>query len=531
MLFNSLEFIFLFLPLVYLGFCLAARLGNSAAVIWLSAASFAFYGIWNREFLPLLITSTLLNFTIGLLILRGGRFSTFWCALGIILNLAGLAVFKYADFIIGNVNALSGTEFAPPSLPLPPGISFFTFTQIAFLVDAHRGAASGRYEMASYSLFVNWFPHLIAGPVLHHAKIIPQFQQLAGKVRNYDNLASGLTLFAIGMGKKLLLADPLSLLATPVFDSAARGLEPSLLVAWSGAIAYSFQIYFDFSGYSDMAVGLSRMFNVELPVNFASPYKATSIIEFWRRWHISLSSFLRDYLYIPLGGNRKGPLRRHFNLMITMLLGGLWHGASWGFVLWGGLHGLWLVANHCCQQRSFFTLHTTKHHRRRTEGIISLGLMGLAWLLAPRLAWITLPVLLMGYFWRNLSISSDENAAGWSDRVLHIGFTFILVTISWVFFRSTSMTGAFELLQGMFLANGISHEGMAEFRAMGVADIVSAQKVLLISALLIWLFPDSNQITERLRAAGSFGAVFSGILLLICLTRIGKPSEFLYFQF
>jgi alginate O-acetyltransferase complex protein AlgI len=388
MLFNSLEFIFIFLPLVYLGFCMAARLGNSAAVIWLSAASFAFYGIWNREFLPLLIASTLLNFTIGLLILRGGRFSAFWCALGIILNLAGLAVFKYADFIIENVNALAGSESSPLSLPLPPGISFFTFTQIAFLVDARRGAASGRYEMAGYSLFVNWFPHLIAGPVLHHAKIIPQFQRLAGKVKNYDNLASGLTLFAIGMGKKLLLADPLSLLATPVFDSAAQGLEPSLLAAWSGAIAYSFQIYFDFSGYSDMAVGLSRMFNVELPINFASPYKATSIIDFWRRWHISLSAFLRDYLYIPLGGNRKGPLRRYTNLMLTMLLGGLWHGASWGFVLWGGMHGLYLIVNHLWQRHPLFTINLSVHRRRLwIEALLILVLCILGWSLCPKRAW------------------------------------------------------------------------------------------------------------------------------------------------
>jgi alginate O-acetyltransferase complex protein AlgI len=532
MIFNSLEFIFIFLPVVYLGFCLAARLGNFVSVVWLSAASFVFYGIWNWHFLPLLVASTLLNFAVGFLILRGGRFSGFWCALGVMLNIGGLGVFKYADFIIQNVNALAGLQIPPLHLTLPTGISFFTFTQIAFLIDARRGAVSGRYELAGYSLFVSYFPHLIAGPILHHAKMIPQFQKLAGRVVNWDNLASGLTLFAIGMGKKLLLADPLSLLASPVFDSAAKGMEPSFLVAWSGAIAYSFQIYFDFSGYSDMAVGLSRMFNVELPINFASPYKSTSIIDFWRRWHISLSSFLRDYLYIPLGGNRKGPLRRYGNLMVTMLLGGLWHGASWGFVLWGGLHGLYLIVNHLWQRHAIFTGKLSVHRRRIwIEAMLILVLCTIAWSLCPKRTWIIGVILLGGFLWRNFLVAADDSSSGWSGRILRTGFTFSVVTISWVFFRSTTIEGAHEMLQGMFFANGLAHHDLADFSVLGVTDIRAAQKILFISAILVWLAPDSNQITVRLRAAGSLGAIFSGILLLVCLTRIGKPSEFLYFQF
>jgi alginate O-acetyltransferase complex protein AlgI len=479
MLFNSLEFIFVFLPVAWLGFVWLARLGNTAAVVWLSLASYAFYGSWDWRYLGLLGGSTLVNFAIGGRILRGGPHGGTWCAAGVALNLATLAVFKYADFLVENINIAAGTDWTRPGLTLPPGISFFTFTQIAFLVDAWRGAANDRYELPGYSLFVNWFPHLIAGPVLHHARMIPQFRQLHSRVINNDHIASGLTLFAIGMGKKILLADNLALVASPVFDSAAQGGEPALLAAWAGAVAYAFQIYFDFSGYSDMAVGLSRLFNVELPVNFASPYKAGSIIEFWRRWHISLSSFLRDYLYIPLGGNRKGPLRRHANLMLTMLLGGLWHGASWGFVLWGGLHGLYLILNHLWRQKT--PASAAPPGRMRHAGGVAL--------------------------------------------------TFVIVTLAWVFFRATSMSAAVEMLQGMVGAHGLANAGWGDLTALGVADIRSGQKVLFIAALIVWLFPDSNQVAARLRSWGTVGALLAGLVLLVCLTRIGKPSEFLYFQF
>jgi len=533
MLFNSLEFIFIFLPLVWFGFTRLARFSNTAAIVWLSLASFVFYGTWDWRYTCLLGASMLINFWIGFLILRAGKSRAgFWCAVGVVVNLGCLAVFKYADFIVGNFNLVAATVLPLPGLTLPPGISFFTFTQIAFLVDARRGVVTGKYDLASYSLFVNWFPHLIAGPVLHHAKMIPQFRHLAGNVTNHDNLASGLTLFAIGMAKKLLLADNLALLASPVFDSAANGMEPSFYAAWCGAVAYSFQIYFDFSGYSDMAVGLSRLFNVELPINFASPYKATSIIDFWRRWHISLSSFLRDYLYIPLGGNRKGPLRRYINLMITMLLGGLWHGASWGFVLWGGLHGLYLMVNHFWQQRPLFTWKISTCRRRVwIEAAISLALVAMAVAVYAKLWWLALLLILSGFLWRNVVAHPDNSVAAWSGQVLRIGLTFAVVTLSWVFFRSTSLAGAVEMLQGMFGANGLTTNGLIDFSKMGVADNVSAQKTLFYSALIIWLAPDSNQLTLRLRAAGTPGAVFGGILLLTCLMRIGKPSEFLYFQF
>lgn len=250
----------------------------------------------------------------------------------ITVNLLLLGYFKYVNFFIVSANQFFGSHFPLRDIILPLGISFFTFTQIAFLVDVYCGIAC-EYNIIHYLLFVTYFPHLIAGPVLHHRQMMPQFADPDTYRINPEHIAIGLTAFILGLAKKVLIADDLSEYATPVFNAARDGSMPMLFEAWIGALAYTLQIYFDFSGYSDMAIGLSLMFNVRLPLNFDSPYKATNIIEFWRRWHMSLSSFLRDYLYIPLGGNRKGNIRRYANLMATMLLGGLWHGAGWTFIV------------------------------------------------------------------------------------------------------------------------------------------------------------------------------------------------------
>lgn len=534
MLFNSITFCFIFLPVVWLGFALFIRRGAWAALAWLSGASYVFYGVWEWRFTFLLAGSTLVNFTFGRLILRGGRAAGEWCVVGVVINLTCLAVFKYADFLVDNVNLMLGTEWQRPGLPLPPGISFFTFTQIAFLVDARRGAVTGLCQPVSYSLFVNWFPHLIAGPVLHHSKMMPQFAAITHKHSDENNLASGLTLFALGMAKKLLLADQLALLASPVFDSTARGLEPSFATAWFGAFAYSFQIYFDFSGYSDMAMGLSRMFGVELPVNFASPYKATNIIDFWRRWHISLSSFLRDYLYIPLGGNRRGPFRRHLNLMITMLLGGLWHGASWGFVVWGGIHGSCLIINHLWKQFAPASCSLTRGKSARwIEAALALALVALVAFFGFPTKWIVLLsfILLAGMLWRHWLLQEEVTQPTWTAQLLGTSITFVLVTFSWIFFRSTSVAGAREMIQGMFGANGWVSTASNGAEAMGVLDLRSAKDILFASALITWLAPDSGVVSARLVATGRIGAIISGLLLFACLVRVGKPSEFLYFQF
>ena len=316
MLFNSFAFLFLFLPLALAGYQLLRRHG----VAWLAACSLLFYAWWDWRFLPLLVLSICFNFAAGRAICNAaGRVRDALFAGAVLVDLALLGWFKYAAFLFG----------IEPGLPLPVGISFFTFTQVAFLADCRRGVAR-EPRFAPYVLFVSYFPHLVAGPVLHHAEMMPQFRD--NRPLLDEDLAKGLTIFVLGLGKKVLVADNLAGLANPLFASTAT---PQMADAWIGTLAYSMQLYFDFSGYSDMAIGLSLLFGVRLPENFNSPYQAANIAEFWRRWHMTLSRFLRDYLYIPLGGNRHGPWQRRRNLLLTMVLGGAWHGAGWNFMAWG----------------------------------------------------------------------------------------------------------------------------------------------------------------------------------------------------
>ena len=340
MLFTSALFAWVYLPVVLAGFFLIGRWSESGASLWLFLASLAFYAAWMPEFTLLLLASICFNFVVGRRI--GATRSWAWLSFGVSANLLLLAYYKYAGFLVTNVNALTGAHWDLGQIILPIGISFFTFTQIAFLVDAYaKGVREPRF--VHYGLFVTYFPHLVAGPVLHHAQMMPQFA-LANTYRfNLTNFGVGLGIFALGLFKKVVLADGISPYADAVFNAADAGQAITVEEAWLGALAYTLQLYFDFSGYSDMAVGLSWMLNIRLPFNFNSPYLATNISDFWRRWHMSLSSFLRDYLYIALGGNRQGEARRYANLLTTMVLGGLWHGASWSFVLWGTLHGLYLV--------------------------------------------------------------------------------------------------------------------------------------------------------------------------------------------
>src|SRR6202048_4663311 len=343
MLFNSYLFIFLFLPIALIGYFALGRLGNLAPVIWLAPASPVFYSVSNWQVVLLLLASIAFNYGIGYLLIARSlssapRFAVL--TIGVAGDLIVLGIFKYAGFLAANLNAIFSTGFTVNIL-LPVGISFYTFTQIAFLVDAYRGNVA-RYRLPHYALFVTYFPHLIAGPILHHRDMIPQFERAASKRPDPHLILCGLIIFAIGLFKKTCLADGIQPLVGPAFGANS----PTFDQAWIGALAYTFQLYFDFSGYSDMAIGISLMFGIFLPLNFNSPYKAQNIIDFWRRWHMTLSQFLRDYLYIPLGGNRHGSVLRYVNLMITMLLGGLWHGAAWTFVIWGALHGAYLCINH-----------------------------------------------------------------------------------------------------------------------------------------------------------------------------------------
>ncbi len=401
MLFNSYEFLLLFLPLTALGYFLLARVRTTLAAGWLALASLFFYGYWDYHYVPLLLASVAFNFVIGGRIhaASGTRRAKPLLILGVAVDLALLGYFKYADFFLGSVAALFHDDVKPLGIILPLGISFYTFTQIAYLADSYKGKAQ-EYNATNYLLFVTYFPHLIAGPILHHREMMPQFASPETYRLRASNFAVGGAIFVIGLAKKVLIADNLSPYANQLFSAPG---DPSLFVAWGGALAYTFQLYFDFSGYCGHGHRPSRMFGVTLPLNFNSPYKSHNISEFWRRWHMTLSRFLRDYLYVPLGGNRKGPVRRYVNLLVTMLLGGLWHGAGWTFVIWGALHGFYLVINH---------------------------------------AWIALRPSLP--FRRGLP----------GGRVFATLLTFLAVVIGWVFFRAVSFGDATAILAGMAGANG-----------------------------------------------------------------------------
>jgi alginate O-acetyltransferase complex protein AlgI len=341
MLFSSDIFLLVFLPVtlaLYYAFADQRRLRLALLI----AASLVYYGYWDVRFVPLLVGLALANWLLARAFAAGlGRG---WLTAGVVLNLAVLGFFKYINFFLANLFGAVGLAAPQLAVILPLGISFFVFQKISYLVDLRRG--EGRiYGLTDYCLFVFFFPQLIAGPIVRHNEIIPQFQASPRGPEMWENLGRGAMLFILGLLKKVAIADTLAPTANALFAKAAGGAALNFGEAWVAAIAFALQIYFDFSGYSDMAIGLARMFGFRLPVNFAAPYRATSIRDFWRRWHITLSRFLRDYVYIPLGGNRQGGLRQGANVVVTMLLGGLWHGASWTFVAWGGLHGVALAVN------------------------------------------------------------------------------------------------------------------------------------------------------------------------------------------
>lgn len=405
MLFNSIEFIFWFLPATLIGYLWIGSHSGRAGLLWLTIASLIFYGWGDPGACLIILGSILFNFSLATILMRSGKVRHYLLACGVIANLSLLAYFKYTDLFLGTLSNAVGLDYQGFDIVLPLAISFFTFQQIAYLVDAYRGEVEPP-KLPRYALFVLFFPQLIAGPIVHHKEMMWQFRGTReSSCRSYD-ISVGLTIFALGLFKKVVFADSCASLANPVFAGAESGQAMGFFEAWIGALAFSFQIYFDFSGYSDMAIGLARLFGVRLPENFASPYKATNIVDFWRRWHITLSRFLRDYLYIPLGGNRRGKIGRYRNLLVTMLLGGLWHGASWTFVAWGGLHGLYLVINHAW--RSAFGSVTL-------EGMLRV-------------------------------------AASTVARLL----TFVAVVVAWVLFRAGTWGGAQAMLVGMSGGNGIA---------------------------------------------------------------------------
>jgi alginate O-acetyltransferase complex protein AlgI len=519
LLFNSFEFIFIFFPLSVVGYFVCARyISVEVALGSLVLSSLLFYAYWNPLYLILLLFSIGFNFSIGRMLSRDDRWKSRGVFIfGVSVNLALLAYYKYANFFVDNINAGFGTEWNIGTIILPLAISFYTFTQIAYLVDAWRGNAR-EYNFLHYCLFVSFFPHLIAGPILHHKDIIPQFMLRENLRPQWSNFAVGLSIFAIGLFKKTVIADNLSKYVGPVYDSTAHGGQIDFFTAWGGSLAYTFQLYFDFSGYSDMAIGASRVFGVQLPINFFSPYKSTSIIDFWRRWHITLSRFLRDYLYIALGGNRNGKIRRYVNLFLTMLLGGLWHGAGWSFVVWGGLHGTYLIINH-----------------------------GWRYLL-ERIGW-------------NLSRNLFYQLFCWF-------VTFMAVVFSWVYFRAptleqgnqiaTAMLGlsGFQLPAAILAQLGEVGRQLLEFGVMpaqggGILLVTNYSWVLLAAGIALALpnlpqifhnhgpgLYENDKVFSDIRGSAllswghnnrwAFAVALAGVAGILTLQQV---SEFLYFQF
>lgn len=467
MLFNSYEFILFFLPTTIVGwFWLGQKFGLKTAQIWLVGASLLYYGWWNPKYLILLGASMIFNYLIGIMLSnRSACKEPFKMLLfvGISLNLACLSYFKYAHFILNNINEIAGTEWVLNVIILPLAISFFTFQQIAYLVDSSRGLAH-RGSFSNYALFVCFFPQLIAGPIVHHKEMMPQFADREAVRVNWTNIAVGFTLFTLGLGKKVLLADPLSERVELYFGGAEAGHIIPVAGAWYGVLAYSLQIYFDFSGYTDMALGIAKMFNITLPRNFNSPYQARNVIEFWRRWHITLSRFLKDYVYIPLGGNRHGKTRRYTNLMVTMLLGGLWHGASWTFLLWGALHGLYLCINHSWRwliEKYSKIKHSTVPSKESNQSRLNKRLY--------QLKKIAYPLL-----------------------------TLLAIVFAWVFFRAESFDSAFYLIKSMF--GGVPSEHSLTGQILTTPKLERWIWLIILWGIVI-LLPNTQNILKGYRPA------------------------------
>lgn len=501
MLFSSIEFILLYLPLVVVGFFLISKYSIEKGITFLVIVSLIFYGYWNPAYIFLLVFSVLFNYFLGIKLSRDRYLLLL--IFGVTANLSLLVYFKYLNFFVANVNELWNLSLTIDTIVLPLAISFFTFQQIAYLVDSYKGETK-EYNFAHYCLFVTFFPQLIAGPIVHHKQLMSQFGTYSGV--NSKDIYLGLSLFSIGLFKKVVVADSVAPYANVVFSNADSGLELTSIAAWLGALCYTVQLYFDFSGYADMAVGAAKMFGIQLPINFNSPYKSINIVDFWRRWHITLSTFLRDYLYVPLGGNRKGENRKYFNLLVTMLLGGMWHGAGWNFLIWGALHGFYLCFNHF---------------------------------------WIFLS--------GKLQLSLHFQFSNLKILFSHI-FTMLAVIVAWVFFRAETLDGAILILNRMSDLQSLGTELFlivcSDFtlsdvsKANNVGTMISTLAMfILVGALLVAFFsPNSNDIISRLdeklesavecpnlNAISIFlGAIFA--LTLLTMNSI-EATEFLYFQF
>ena len=450
-------------------------------------SSLFFYSWWNISYLPIILSSMLFNYLLGNALgkkttINQKKFSQkALLTFGILLNIILLGYFKYTDFMIENFNFLFNTNTDLLNLALPLAISFFTFQQISYLVDSYKQETK-EYDFLNYALFVTFFPQLIAGPIVHHKEMMPQFANTKNKIMNYKNISLGIFIFSIGLFKKVVIADSFARWATTGFDIATT---LNFFEAWASSLSYTFQLYFDFSGYTDMAIGLALLFNIKLPINFNSPYKATNIQDFWRRWHITLSRFLKDYIYIPLGGNRKGEFNTYTNLLATFIIGGIWHGAGWTFVFWGFLHGMALVI-----------------HR----------------------AWNKLGFKLWNWI-------------GWL-------ITFNFINIAWIFFRAREWDDAIKVLSSMFSLNNIVLPNelakvLNSLTPYGIifddwAKNISGNNwtaiILIFGFIITLVFKNSMQRREYFKM-NTFYMLLTSLLLSISIMNLSKFSEFLYFNF
>jgi len=484
-LFNSYPFILLFLPVTIIGyFYLTKQHFITAAKAWLVLASLAFYGWWNMAYLPLMVGSILFNFAVGTILVQGPSKKHVLppkriLQVGLLMNISLLGYFKYTDFFLDNINILYGTHYLLPNILLPLGISFFTITQITYLVDCYEGLVK-EMDFLNYLLFVTFFPHLLMGPILHHKQMMPQFDSLRSKVFQPRNFMYGILLFTIGLVKKVLLADTFASWANQGFTA---GTQLTVLEAWAVSLSYTFQLYFDFSGYSDMALGTARMFNIHLPINFNTPYKATTIIEFWQRWHISLTQFITTYLYTPIlkGMGKITFANAMLATFIAMVIAGLWHQAGWGFLLFYILHAMALIMNHWWRRRKY-KLPTA-----------------LAWLL-----------------------------------------TFLFVNFTLVIMRSPELTTAFAMIRtmlgwGRFVIPDVLLPYLTWLPGItiyGAFTMITLQTLsyLIVGFLLSICWKNSQQLATSIRPNYA-SALVVATALIITLLHLNQVSEFLYFKF
>ncbi|MBN1161077.1 MAG: MBOAT family protein [Dehalococcoidales bacterium] len=522
MLFNSYIFLFIFLPVTLLGYYfIGKRYSSRAVIIWLVAASLVFFAWSNPIYLILLSASVLFNYAYGRILVKPIQRRTLIMALGVAANILLLGYFKYANFFIDNINALFDTGFHLETVVLPLAISFFTLQQITYLVDIYRGQWQ-EHGFWDYCLFVTFFPKLLSGPIVRMREMMPQIGKNFRPRLSTQVVSIALTILFLGLFKKVVLADQIGTYVAPVFDAATRGSGISFFNSWTGALGYTFQLYFDFSAYSDIAIGLGLLFGIKLPLNFYSPYKSKSIIEFWRRWHITLSTFIRDYLYIPMGGNRHGFARQVIYLLAAMAIAGLWHGAGWTFVIWGGLHGFYLAVNH---------------------------------------GWRRLK--------KALGIESDVQKSPWWSSAPSTLFTFIAVTIAWVFFRADSLSAAVEMFKGMFGVYGF-HLPVTYYAPLGAVGqflnnigvsfdlqyplpgfVPLAIIWILIALFICWFLPNVQEYMSDFQPAleGFRGeskkprfswlrwkpslasALVVSIIIALAFLGLNQVTQFIYFRF